>query len=182
MPTRTIRHRLALALLAASAALAGGCDVLPATSPSASSAATIERVVDGDTVRVRRGDETITVRLLGVDSPESSALRYGRPDCGGRAASAGLKRLARPGQRVRVITDPRSGDTVDQFGRTLSYLDLGGQDLGEGQLAAGMAIVYRYQRRRFSRLARYQAAQDRARTCRSGVWTACGGDFHSARR
>jgi endonuclease YncB( thermonuclease family) len=134
------------------------------------------RVADGDTVTVRVGRRDLHVRLLGIDAPEATTLRFGRADCGGQAASRHLRRLAIPaghGIGVRVRTDPASGDVRDKYGRTLAYLDGPRGDLGEAQLRAGQAVVYRYRRRRFSRLARYRAAQTAARRARRGTWAAC---------
>ena len=100
--------------------------VLAATTLAAvpASAATLQgrvtRVVDGDTVKVEvRGVET-TVRLVGIDTPET--VRPGTPvECFGPAASARTKHLLRPGQAVRLVTDPTQ-DVRDRYGRLLAYL------------------------------------------------------------
>ena len=143
----------------------------------------VARVADGDTLTVLSGHDRVRVRMLGIDAPESSSTRYGRPDCGGQAAKASLRRLARRATRVRVRTDPASGDVRDRYGRRLGYVETRrGRDLGEAQLEAGMAVVYRYRDRAFSRLARYQQAQAQARDAKRGVWQACHGRFHAPRR
>jgi micrococcal nuclease len=66
---------------------------------------TIDYVVDGDTVRiVSRGFQT-TIRLIGIDTPETK--RPGYPvQCGGPAASAETTRLLPVGLAVRVVSDP----------------------------------------------------------------------------
>ena len=154
-----------------------------AKDPPAAQSGRVVRVTDGDTVTVRtvRGRER--VRLLGIDAPEASSTRLGRPDCGGRAASTALRRLLPRGTRVRLTTDPDSGDVRDRYGRLLAFADTrDGRDAGEAQLAAGMAVVYRYDDRRFSRLARYRRAQRIARAHHRGAWTTCRGDFHTGRR
>src|SRR5712691_4500035 len=77
--------------------------------------AKVERVTDGDTVRlVGLG----RVRLIGVDTPEV----FGGAQCYGREASAFVKRLLPPGRRVRyrVGIQPR-----DRYGRLLAYVWLG---------------------------------------------------------
>ena len=96
----------------------------------------------------------MTVRLLGIDTPETHG---GPAECGGPAASRQLARIAPAGSRVRLVTDPGSGDTRDRYGRLLAYVDGPRGDLGERQLRAGLAYVYRYRGRRFSRLDRYRA-------------------------
>ena len=154
-----------------------------AHDPPAAQSAFVVRVADGDTLTVltSRGHER--VRVLGIDAPESSSTRYGRPDCVGRAATTELRRLVARGTRVRLTTDPGSGDVRDRHGRYLAYVDTrDGRDVGRAQLAAGMAIVYRYDGRRFSRLAGYQRTERVARARRRGAWSACHGDFHTGRR
>jgi endonuclease YncB( thermonuclease family) len=91
-----------------------------------------------------------------------------------------LARIAPAGTSVRLVTDPRSGDTRDRYGRLLAYVDSRRGDLGEHQLRAGLATVNRYQGRRFSRLDRYREAEKDARTSNRGTWSACSGDFHAA--
>jgi endonuclease YncB( thermonuclease family) len=168
------RFRWVLAALLAVAA--GGCsglDEAPAPGPVA---ARLERVVDGDTVVVDAGGQRLTVRLLGIDTPET----HGRPaECGGLAATRHLARIAPAGTRVRLATDPRSGDTRDRFGRLLAYVDSDRGDLGERQLRAGLAYIYRYRGRRFSRLDRYRDAEADARADVRATWASCAGDFHA---
>ena len=54
----------------------------------------VTRVVDGDTVKVRRGSAVLTVRLVGVDTPETKDPR--RPvQCFGVEASARANTLLR---------------------------------------------------------------------------------------
>ena len=66
-----------------------------------------------------------------------------------------------------------SGDVRDRYGRLLAYADGPHGDLGEAQLRAGLALVYRHRGRTFSRLARYRRAQAAARARRLGIWSAC---------
>src|SRR5438132_105771 len=68
-------------------------------------AATVVRPVDGDTIRVEAGGRSFSVRLLGIDTPETH--RPGTPvECGGLDASANMARLVRPGDRVTLEPDP----------------------------------------------------------------------------
>ena len=165
-------------LLAAAAAGPGGCAALEAPPAHAPAAARIVRIIDGDTLVARAAGRRVTVRLLGIDAPEAHG---DTAECGGRAATRQLSRLAPAGSRVRLVTDSRSGDTRDRYGRLLAFVDGPRGDLGERQLRAGLAYVYRYRGRRFSRLDRYRRAQDRARADRRATWSGCAGDFHSAR-
>jgi micrococcal nuclease len=113
--------RLRLALLFAVAALVLSCgevdvdvDLGALGQGSASSSktnATIERVVDGDTVVL---SDIGKARLIGVDTPEV----YGGVECYGRAASRFAKRVL-DGQRVRWRYDSEKRDRYD---RALVYL------------------------------------------------------------
>ena len=164
--------------LLAVAAGPGGCVALGPPPARIPDTARIIRVVDGDTLVTLAAGRRVTVRLLGIDAPETPG---GTAECGGRAASRQLSRLAPAGSRVRLVTDPGSGDTRDRYGRLLAFVDGPRGDLGEHQLRAGLAYVYRFRGRRFSRLDRYRRAQDLARAARRATWSGCAGDFHSAR-
>jgi endonuclease YncB( thermonuclease family) len=141
------------------------------TVPSAVSAATITRVVDGDTVKVG----TTTVRLIGIDTPEV----YSGVECGGPQASAFATRFE--GRRVRLRTDPTQA-TYDRYGRLLAYVDLvGGGSMNANMIRAGWANVYVYNGVPFQRVGPFRRAQTQARTADRGVWRSCGGDFHRGR-
>ena len=80
--------------------------------------ARVERVIDGDTIQVRFEGKSYTVRLIGVDTPETKhptkAVQYF-----GREASAFTK-AALEGKTVLLQKD-RTGDTVDRL-RALASL------------------------------------------------------------
>lgn len=179
---------LAVAALPGCGASGGSADGGPVAGvSSAGERARIDRVVDGDTLKVRLADgRRRTVRVLGIDTPETK-----KPDtpveCGGEQASASMARLAltgsgyaAKGREVVLVADP-SGDRVDRFGRILAYVDADGRDLGEQQIADGWAKVYAYRDRRFQRRARYERVAREARAAGRGVHGVCAGDFHSAR-
>lgn len=170
------RRRAWCVLAALAAVAAGGCSAIDEAPAPGPVGARLERVVDGDTVVVDAGGRRLTVRLLGIDTPETHG---GPAECGGLAATRYLVRIAPAGTRVRLVTDPGSGDTRDRFGRLLAYVDGDRGDLGERQLRAGLAYVYRYRDRRFSRLDRYRDAEDQARADVRATWSTCSGDFHA---
>jgi endonuclease YncB( thermonuclease family) len=129
--------------------------------------AKVTRVVDGDTIEVRkRSGRRETIRILGIDTPEV----YGGVECGGRAASALMKRLARG--RVRVLTDPRQPKR-DRYGRLLAYVHRGKLDLGRRMVGKGRARVY-VVGSRFSRYRSYKRAERVARADNRGSWGTCG--------
>jgi micrococcal nuclease len=141
--------------------------------------ARVVRVVDGDTIRVTSEGREQSVRLLGIDTPETH--RPGVPiECGGPEASRSMEALAPPGTAVSLEPDPGQ-DRVDRYGRTLAYVRLPDGRLAEdAQVAAGWATVYVFEGRPVSRDGELRRAMAAARAARRGVWGACGGDFHSA--
>ena len=116
----------------------------------------------------------------GIDTPETKRPGV-RVECGGKQASAFMRRIAFDrgrGRQVTLVSDP-SQDQTDRYGCTLAFLDARGQgDLGRLMLRAGWASVYVFERP-FARLGRYQDAADAAERASSGVWERCRGDFHS---
>lgn len=172
-----------LALLGAIAWHGLGADVLAGTAPvpdalpAGAEHVVIERVVDGDTVRVRTdaGDD-LTVRLIGIDTPET--VKPNTPvQCFGPEASAQTKSLLPAGSSAFLEHDASQGDT-DRYGRALAYLwypDAGGtaHNLGSDLLTGGYAREYTY-----GSAYRYQAAfraeQSTAQAAGTGLWGACG--------
>ena len=117
-----------------------------------------------------------TVRMLGLDAPESSDTRYGRPDCGGAEGRGFLRGRLAQDDEVTLVADDSQGDR-DRYDRLLRYVEHDGDDLARAVIAAGWAAVYRT-REPFARQGAYRAAAAAARAARRGVWSACGGDFH----
>lgn len=79
----------------------------------------VVRVVDGDTIKIRRDGEIETVRLIGINTPEVVDPR--RPvQCFGRQASEQGHKMM-DGARVRIAQDPTQ-DTRDRYGRLLAYV------------------------------------------------------------
>jgi micrococcal nuclease len=144
----------------------------------AGAGALVVRVVDGDTLKVAVGGREQSVRLLGIDTPETH--RPGTAvECGGPEATASMEALAPPGTRVSLEPDPGQ-DRVDRYGRLLAYVRLpDGRLADEAQVAAGWATVYVFEGRPVARDGQFRRAARAARAARRGVWGACHGDFHS---
>jgi micrococcal nuclease len=87
--------------------------------------ATVSRIIDGDTIIIRWGTHTESVRLLGVEAAE---LDYGRPlvpshqACFAIEARNELSRLIL-GQTIRLKADPLNKDR-DTYNRLLRYVYL----------------------------------------------------------
>jgi len=166
-------------LVIAHGARRGGAMTSSEATATTTTAARLVRVVDGDTVRVRTHGHEQPVRLIGIDTPETD--RPGRRvECGGPQATAHLKALLTPGQRVQLVDD-RTQHARDRYHRRVAYLQARhGRDVGQAQLQAGWAAVYVYHHHPFARVRRYRRAQARARAGRRGIYAACGGHNHRA--
>jgi micrococcal nuclease len=83
-----------------------------------SGATTVVRVVDGDTVVVRLPAGEETLRLVGIDTPET--VKPDAPvECFGPEASARTKALLPTGTAVRLERDL---EARDRYGRVLAYV------------------------------------------------------------
>ena len=112
----------------------------------------VTRVVDGDTIEVeitgRRGGpgageaavgREYTVRLIGIDTPESVDPR--RPvECFGREASAATEALL-AGEEVRLVKDVSE---TDRFDRLVRYVYLGEEMANARLVVNGYANAYTY--------------------------------------
>lgn len=140
--------------------------------------ARITSVVDGDTVKVRAYGakrSRYTVRLIGVDTPETRHPTVGK-ECGGPKATAHMKRMGLR-RKVTLTTDP-SQDTFDRYGRLLAYITVNSTkaNLGVRQLSAGWGEVYVYGGTKFSQYRNFARAERRARSAGRGIWRLCGDD------
>ena len=155
--------RRALVLVALAAVLAtAACDD-DADAPPATTADTIARVTDGDTVVLEGLGRT---RLIGIDTPEV----YPEAECFGRAAAARMEELVPRGTRVRYAFDR---ERRDRYGRALVFLYTGDALVNAALLREGFARPLRVppntsRAQEFERLARDARRDGR------GLWSRCG--------
>lgn len=139
------------------------------------------RVVDGDTLEVEfASGETDTVRLVGVDTPETAEQymnpsEYNVPDTpqgrdwllmwGDRASAFATEQLV--GEQVQVVTDPES-DERGGFGRLLAYIYHDGENFGKQLLERGLARVYTDGE--FSLESEYLDIESTAQANNRGLW------------
>ena len=135
----------------------------------------VERVVDGDTIKVLLAGRSVTVRMIGIDTPET--VKEGTPvQCFGPEASD-LARTALEGTRVTLEADPAQGPT-DRYGRTLAYV---WRQLPDGTLsqfnlesvANGFARERQYGPSPNAWRTELRAAQRQAQSQGLGLWGAC---------
>ncbi len=135
----------------------------------------VVKVVDGDTVAVLMNGKPVTLRLIGLDTPETVDPR--KPvQCFGKAASDKAKELL-TGKTVRLEFDASQG-TLDKYGRTLAYVYLpDGTLFNEYMIFTGYAHEYTYNLP-YKYQDRFKAAEKKAREEKKGLWAddTCAGD------
>ena len=148
----------------------------PSAKPASASWRTVREVLDGDTLRLDNGD---LVRLIGVDTPESSENRKLREDIHkmgmpvrerdlaglGKAASAFTTEVAL-GRRCWLEFEK---NPKDQYGRYLAYVHfdngtvLNELILSEGYGKAYLSFPFQYKKR-------YILLQTEAQFRKRGLW------------
>ncbi len=136
-------------------------------------------IVDGDTVKVIYHQKRESIRLIGIDTPESKPNKKAMKDARrtrsdldamiaqGKKAKSFVKGLVKPGDYLSIEFDVR---TRDKYGRLLAYLYLpDGKMLNEEIVKAGYAQLMtippnvKYQ-------GRFSRAYREARENRRGLW------------
>jgi micrococcal nuclease len=159
-----VRSRLTL-LIAVLLAVAGcGGEDFPAGTGR------VTKVIDGDTIRVRLGSKTETVRLIGVNTPETKAPNT-TVECFGPEASARTSDLLGDDTVVRLERDQA---TRDRYGRLLAYV----YRVSDGLFVNLSLVADGYGRAMpFDDTptfhSQFAEAELTARTARLGLWGAC---------
>lgn len=156
---------------------------IPAGLPTTAEAATVVSVADGDTITVELDGERASVRLIGIDTPETFVTRTGYRECYGAEASDFAKETLTPGTVVyleRDITD------TDRYDRLLRYVWVDAGSVGSGPAGTalmfnellvvdGYAIPYPYAPDNREQ-PRFEAAAEEADAENLGIWCSCGGE------
>ncbi len=134
---------------------------------SHSSLVDVVRVVDGDTLQVNIEGELVTVRLIGVDTPEIVDPR--RPvQCFGQEASNKAKELLE-NSKIKLEPDETQGDT-DRYQRLLRYVFLeDGTHFNKLMIEQGFAHEYTYNVP-YRHRDEFVEAENYAKTNKLGLW------------
>ena len=81
--------------------------------------AVVDRVVDGDTIRVVADDSEESVRLIGIDTPETGAGGVTEAECGGSEATAFVSAMVSEGD---IVFLELGDEQRDRYGRLLAYV------------------------------------------------------------
>jgi len=119
----------------------------------------VVKVLDGDSLRVKRGKEVIEIRLYGIDCPE-----WGQ-DYGNKA-----KRYTKAKAYQRTVT-VESRD-VDRYGRTVALVSSSGRLINRELVRAGLAWMYPKYCKEQPLCSELKKLQNKAKKRRLGLWRA----------
>jgi micrococcal nuclease len=129
----------------------------------------VTKIIDGDTITVAINGQTETVRLLGVDTPETHDPR--KPvQCFGELAAAHTAAML-ANQKIRLAPDPQDSDR-DKYHRLLRYIYLPDGTLVNAELIRdGFAFAYTVFP--LTKLDEFRSLESEARTANRGLWGGC---------
>jgi len=122
------------------------------------------RVYDGDTIRVRGSSGRETIRLLGIDAPETSKGK-GKP---GQPYSRKSQHYLADLVLNRTVTLKVYGR--DRYDRILAIVYCDDREINRAMLAAGLAEVYRGRTPDGFDKAPYLETEAHARRSKIGMW------------
>lgn len=127
----------------------------------------VTKVLDGDTFQIKIKKEIVTVRMLGIDTPETVDPRKGI-QCYGKQASDKTKEILLK-KYVTLMTDS-SQNTTDKFGRILAYTYLeDGFFINKYLLEYGYAREYKY-KVDYEKRKEFKDLESNAKKKKIGLW------------
>ena len=140
----------------------------PASAKEAPPIYRVVEVIDGDTIKVNLGETIVTVRLIGIDTPEIAGPHHPQGDYFGLEAAQYAKQLLE-NQLVYLIPDPMQSNR-DKYDRLLRYVFLEDGTLINAKLVAeGYAYNYIYEPFQFMKQFDYLERQ--AKEKQLGLWS-----------
>ena len=124
----------------------------------------VTRVIDGDTIKVEDGSKKITVRLAGIDAPETSKIMNDPGQPYGQRAMKHLAILV-ANQTVDVKSYGFDGD-----GRVLGEVFFEDRNINLEMVKAGLAEVSRGKPAAGLDLGPYRKAEAEAKAAKRGIW------------
>jgi endonuclease YncB( thermonuclease family) len=125
----------------------------------------VTRVTDGDTVKVTGNDRNMTIRLVGIDAPETSKKKNQPGQPFSRKSTKYLASLV-----LNKSVEVKSYGT-DRYGRTLGVVFVGGKNVNLEMIKAGLAEVYRGKPAGGLDLEPYWKAEAEAKKAEIGMWS-----------
>lgn len=130
----------------------------------------VTKVSDGDTITVDMNGKQESVRMIGVDTPETH--KPNTPvQCFGKEASDYTHKILGNGATVRLEADP-TNDNRDRYDRLLRYVYLPDGTLYQKALIE-QGYGFAYTSFPFQKKEEFVQAQARAQSAKTGLWAVC---------
>ncbi len=126
-------------------------------------AESIQKITDGDTIRISTGED---VRLVQIDTPEPS-----ESECYSAESTLALAKLLK-GKNIRLEFDPVSAN-IDKYDRLLRYVFIGKVNVNLKMVEIGAAAPYFYQGERGKYSIQLMKAAEKAKKNKIGLWGKC---------
>ena len=144
-------------------------EILGAFSTSETNYHHVVRIIDGDTLVANIDGKNQTIRLVGIDTPETKDPR--KPvQCFGKEASTKLSQLTSSGQ-IRLEYDSKQGES-DRFGRTLAYVFTPDNTFVNQEMIK-QGFAYAYTKTDSDYLQHFKQLELLARQQERGLWGSC---------
>ena len=124
----------------------------------------VTRVTDGDTIKVTGNGSKVTIRLVGIDAPETSKKKNQPGQPFSRKSTKYLANLV-----LNKSVELKSYGT-DRYGRILGVIFVDGKNVNLVMIKAGLAEVYRGKPAHGLDLEPYWKAEAEAKKAGIGMW------------
>jgi len=119
----------------------------------------VVKVLDGDSLQVKKDGKIIEIRLYGIDCPE-----WKQP-YGNEARRYSTKRI----YRKTVTVEPKD---IDRYGRIVALVSYSGRQINRELVSAGWAWMYPKYCREQPLCSEFKMLQDKAEKAGRGLWQA----------
>lgn len=129
---------------------------------------TFSSCVDGDTAKVKLNNETVTVRMLAIDTPETKHPTIGEEPWGKEASNFTCNKLENA-KKIEIEYDPDS-DKTDKYDRVLAWIWVDDELLQDQIIKEGLAeVAYLYGDYKYTAL--LQDHEAIAKASKKGQWS-----------
>lgn len=101
------------------------------------------KVVDGDTITIKYEWKNTNIRMIWLDAPESSSLRFWEAECFWKEATTQLSKYLSWATEVTLEFD-ESQWNLDKYNRLLAYIFYNGENMNAKMIRTGYAFEYTY--------------------------------------
>lgn len=124
-------------------------------------------IVDGDTIKILKNNEKQTLRLIGIDAPESNKTRYWHAEEYGTGAKKHLSDLIF--EKNIFIEYDETQQKQDKYWRNLGYIILNWENINKKMIQDGYAREYTYNKA-YKYQKEFLQAQEDAKQNKKWIW------------